>query len=131
MFPSLHLVSITIIVTLCSQVIRQKSSTVPGSGPWLAMYSRSYVYPYIQWMYLSTRKILYDVFNCLYYKVPINYTKNIWSICNYKILSVLITIFVLNRTNRKIELNPLSVREPLFCYLVENLNFVKILKQFV
>lgn len=67
-FPSLHLVSITIIVTLCSQVIRQKSSTVPGSGPWLAMYSRSYVYPYIQWMYLSTRKILYDVFNCLYLK---------------------------------------------------------------
>jgi len=46
LLPSLHWVSITITATCCSQIIRQKSSTVPGNGPWVAMYSRLKLKPW-------------------------------------------------------------------------------------
>ncbi len=35
--PSLHLVSMTILASLYSQIIRQKSSSDVGMGPWAAM----------------------------------------------------------------------------------------------
>lgn len=38
-------VSMTMMVTFCSQIIRQKSSRVNGKGPWVAMYSLGELYP--------------------------------------------------------------------------------------
>ena len=37
LFPSLHCVSMTITAIFCSHIIRQKSSIVPGRGPWVAI----------------------------------------------------------------------------------------------
>lgn len=37
--PSTQLVTITMPFTFCSQIILQKSLTVDGSGPWVAIYS--------------------------------------------------------------------------------------------
>lgn len=37
--PSTQLVTMTMPLTFCSQIILQKSLTVDGSGPWVAMYS--------------------------------------------------------------------------------------------
>ena len=42
---SRNLVNITIIVELCSHNIRQKSSVVSASGPWVATYALRYLYP--------------------------------------------------------------------------------------
>jgi len=47
-FPfSTNLQSITIISTLCSQTIRQKSAIVLTFGPWVAMYLFFFLYPWI------------------------------------------------------------------------------------
>ena len=36
--PSLHLVNIAMVVTLCSQIMRQKSPTAPGTGAEMGMF---------------------------------------------------------------------------------------------
>lgn len=43
---STHCVTITMLCTFCSQTIFQKSSLVPGKGPWVAMYSRLKLLPF-------------------------------------------------------------------------------------
>lgn len=43
---STHCVTITMLCTFCSQTIFQKSSLVPGKGPWVAIYSRLKLLPF-------------------------------------------------------------------------------------
>ena len=59
--PSVTLVNMTIVESLCSQIILQKSPIVFGIGPWAAMYAFGRSYPYKD----SRQKLISCHISCL------------------------------------------------------------------